>query len=212
MDMAEDKPVLGRREARRNDRREAILAIAAASFLEHGYSATSMSAIAAMVGGSKATLWSYFPSKEALFSAVLDHATAAYRITLSSLLDASGDIEPTLRRFCISFLEKLTSPDALALHRLVYAEAGRFPEMGRIFFDRAPGMAHALLGGFLRSMMERGLLRSADPTRAAKMLISLCMSGVHQQLVMGFSTVPTAELLADDADAAMDVFLRAYRP
>ena len=91
MEVTSDKVGLSRREARRNDRREAILAVAYASFLEHGYAATTMSGIAAKIGGSKATLWSYFPSKEALFEAVLDQATAAYRLQLSSLLDPCGD-------------------------------------------------------------------------------------------------------------------------
>lgn len=210
MKRADENPHLGRREARRIDRRDAILAVAQASFLEHGYSATTMSAIAATVGGSKATLWSYFPSKEALFAAVLDQATSAYRAGLSDLLHASGDLEATLRRFCTSYLEKVTSPEAIALHRLVHAEAGRFPEIGEIFYDRAPGVTSALLGEFLGSAMERGLLRSVDPIRAAKVLTSLCTLGTHQQLLIGRLTAPTAELLAADVDAAMDVFLRAH--
>jgi hypothetical protein len=50
-----------RREARRLSRREAILEVAERSFLEQGYAATTMSAIAAELGGSKGTLWSYLP-------------------------------------------------------------------------------------------------------------------------------------------------------
>ena len=44
-----------RREARRLTRREAILDVAQASFMEYGYAGTTMSAIAAMLGGSKGT-------------------------------------------------------------------------------------------------------------------------------------------------------------
>lgn len=212
MNMGEEQPVVGRREARRIDRRAAILTIATASFLEHGYSATSMSAIAASVGGSKATLWNHFPSKEALFAAVLDEATSAYRARISCLLDGDDDLQTTLRRFCISFLERVTSPEAISLHRLVYAEAGRFPEMGRIFYDRAPRAIYAIVGEYLHMAMERGALRSADPVEAAKMLASLCMSGTHQQLLTGGLIAPTAELLVADAEAAIDIFLRAYRP
>ncbi|HEY2834957.1 MAG TPA: helix-turn-helix domain-containing protein, partial [Rhizomicrobium sp.] len=56
----------------RDERREAILKVAHTAFLSDGYAATSMSAIAAKVGGSKATLYYYFPSKEELFLAVID--------------------------------------------------------------------------------------------------------------------------------------------
>lgn len=188
------------------------MAVAYASFLEHGYAATTMSGIAAKIGGSKATLWSYFPSKEALFEAVLDQATAAFRLQLSSLLDPCGDPEQTLRTFCTSFLEKVTLPEAIALHRLVHAEAGRFPEMGEIFYERAPRTTQALLGAFLASAMDRGLLRPGDPRQAAKVLTVLCMSGCHQQLLLGRLKAPTPELISADADAAIAIFLRAYAP
>ena len=212
VDLTRETPALGRREARRIDRREAILVVAHASFLEHGYAATSMSAIAATVGGSKATLWSYFPSKEALFAAVLDQATSLYRAQLSSLLDGPGDVEATLRRFCGSFLDRVTSPVAIALHRLVHSEAGRFPEMGQIFYERAPNTTYTMVGNFIAAAMERKQLRAADPMRAAKMLTSLCQSGTHQQLLLGRIAAPTPALLSADAEAAIDVFLRAYRP
>lgn len=208
----QEKPLLGRREARRIDRRDAILTVAYASFVEHGYAATTMSGIATTMGGSKATLWSYFPSKEALFAAVLDKATAAYRAQMSSLLHVCGDPARTLRTFCNSFIEKVTSPEAIALYRLAHAEAGRFPEMGEIFYDRAPRTLRSLLGDFIASAMERGLLRQDDPMRAATILTSLCMAGSHQQLLLGRLQEMTPELIAADAELATDVFLRAYAP
>ena len=203
---------MGRREARRIDRREAIIAVAYQSFLEHGYAATTMSGIAATVGGSKATLWNYFPSKEALFEAVLDKATETYKAQLSILLDIGGDFERTIRTFCRSFLTKVTTPEALALQRLAHGEAGRFPEMGIIFYERGPRTTQSLLAAFLSSAMDRGLLRRDDALRGARTLTSLCMSGCHQQLLLGRLAAPTPEMIAADANAATDLFLRAYAP
>lgn len=201
-----------RRECRRQDRREAILAVAARSFLEHGYAGTTMSAIAATLGGSKGTLWSYFPSKEELFEAVIDHATIAYRARLSQILSPCGDVELTLRRFCLSLLEKVTSADAIALHRLAVAEAGRFPEMGRIFYNRAPRLTQSMLADFLSGAMERGQLRREDPLRAAQSLTSLSMCGCHQKLVVGLIDRATPELIQADIDHAVRLFMRAYAP
>ncbi|MFY0108264.1 TetR/AcrR family transcriptional regulator, partial [Acinetobacter baumannii] len=79
-----------RREARKQDRRQAILDAARTSFFEQGYDGTSMSGLLATLGGSKATLWSYFRSKEELFAAVLDEATAAHRGSLLECIDPSG--------------------------------------------------------------------------------------------------------------------------
>lgn len=210
MEKTREQPALSRREARRNDRREAILAVANRSFLEHGYAATSMSAIAATVGGSKATLWSYFPSKAALFEAVVDEATLAFRQRLSLLLDPEGDPEETLRNFCADFVERVTAPQAVALYRLALSEACRFPEIGEIFYQRGPRSTHALLGAFIASAIERRRLRRTDPVEAAKVLTLLCMGGCHQQLLLGRIDVPTPELIRADADAALDIFMRAF--
>lgn len=202
----------GRREARRRDRREAIIDVAARYFLDNGYAATTMSGIAAALGGSKGTLWNHFPSKEALFAAVLDHATTAYRAQLSEILDPCGQLVPTLHRVAVSLLEKVTSPDAIALHRLVMSEGGRFPEMSRIFFEMAPRHIRALLAGFLAGAMDRGQLRPDDPMLAARVLMTLTMSGCHQQLLMGQIAQPTRHQIDEDTGFAVDIFMRAYAP
>src|SRR5262245_4068895 len=70
---------IGKRESQRLARRSQIIAVARQHFFEHGYDGTAMSAIAAELGGSKGTLWNYFPSKEALFAAVVEETAAAIR-------------------------------------------------------------------------------------------------------------------------------------
>jgi len=209
METIEERPPT-RRETRRQDRRNAIVEVAAQSFLEHGYAGTTMSAIAATLGGSKGTLWSYFPSKPELFEAVIDGTTTAFRATLSEILNPSGPLRPTLARFCGGLLTKVTSAPAIALHRLVAAEAGRFPEMGRIFYERAPRMTHKMLAEFLSGAMDRGQLRRDDPLVAARLLMTLSMAGSHQQLVFGLIDSATPERIAADIDQALDVFMRAY--
>jgi len=209
--MHETSPLCpSRREARRQSRREAILDVAAQSFLEHGYAGTTMSAIAATLGGSKGTLWSYFASKEVLFAAVIDRVTEAFRAQLSLILNPRDGIEPALRRFCIEFLRKVTSPEAIALHRLVVGETNRFPEIGRIFYERAPRLTQELLAGFLGEAMEAGLLRPDDPLMAARQLNALCMASGHQRMLMGIvETLPPASV-ETEVDRAMTTFMRAY--
>jgi AcrR family transcriptional regulator len=199
-----------RREARRQSRREAILDVAQRSFMEHGYAATTMSAIAAALGGSKGTLWSYFPAKDVLFAAVLDRATEAFQEQLTLILNPQDDLESTLRRFARGYLQRITSPEALALYRLVMAEANRFPETGRIFHERATGRTLAAVAAYMAQQMARGLVRNADPQLAAQQLIALCMSGCHRMLLIRL--IDSAEPAAIEADAvsAVATFLRAY--
>lgn len=198
---------------RRNDRRETIMEVAAKSFLEHGYAATTMSGIAATVGGSKGTLWNYFPSKEGLFEAVLDRVTAVYRAQMLEMLaNTDGDLRATLHNVTLKLLSKATSCDAIALNRLVLAEAAPFPEVGRIFYDRAPRQTQLLLAQFLAAAMARGQLRSDDPYMAARSFTTLALAGCHQKLLLCLIDCATPDLMEADALVAVETFLRAYAP
>jgi len=199
----------GKREARKEERRLAILEIAQRSFLESGYSATSMSAISAELGGSKGTLWNYFPSKEELFAAVLDHATIAYRQALSDQLRPSDDLHATLVAFCRSFITKITSPQGIKLHRLVASESGRFPEVGEIFYRRAPLPTQQMLSDFFTGEMAAGHMRQDDPLAAARALASLCLGGLHHRVVWGKDEA-TAPKVEAEARYVADLFARAF--
>jgi len=203
---------LGRREANRQHRREAILDVAQRSFLDHGYAATTMSAIASALGGSKATLWSYFASKELLFAAVVERATTEFQSRMQALLSPSEDPAQCLAEFAGQFVRRITSPDAIAIYRLVIAESRRFPETGRIFSERAPERTRHILATYLEAAMARGQLRRADATVAARHFMSLCLGGRHQQLLLGAVRPDDVEVIAAEAAEAVETFLHAYRP
>jgi TetR/AcrR family transcriptional regulator, mexJK operon transcriptional repressor len=200
---------LGKREARKEERREAILAIAKRVFLDQGYAGASMSAISAELGGSKGTLWSYFPSKEELFAAVLDDATRDYRVQLADVLKPGEDVRAAVLQFCRGFIAKVSSPDGLRLHRLIASEVGRFPEIGDIFYRRAPLPTQQMLADFFARAMDAGALRREDPLFAARVLASLCL-GVQQRMIWGFA-LSAAERDREAAQVA-EVFLRAFAP
>lgn len=198
------------RAARRRDRQQAIIEIAAAAFFANGYSATTMSDIATVLGGSKTTLWSHFPSKRALFEAILDRATADYSDLLQSLLDPSEDLNKTLRAFCTRLLEKVTAPSSVALQRLVYAEAGRFPELGTLFYERGPLTSEGQLADYVAMMVDRGTVICDDPVQAAQQLKGVCLSGCHYRLLVGQLDTATPELIAVDVNNAVDMFMKLY--
>ncbi|WP_199192679.1 TetR/AcrR family transcriptional regulator [Allosphingosinicella deserti] len=200
-----------RREARRQEREKAILEVARDSFLKEGYAATSMSAIASELGGSKTTLWSYFPSKEALFAAVLEAEIGRFRDELIATLAPSGQVEDTLRRFSTALLGKITHPHSIRLHRIIAGEVERFPEIGRIFYERAPKQTQKRLAGYLGDAMERGQLRSTDPMLAAQQLVALLQAQLYPRRLWGVET-GTQGSIADEVEAALDTFLRAYAP
>ena len=203
-------PSLSRREARRKSRREAILEVAERLFLKQGYADMSMSAIVVEMGGSKGTLWGYFPAKDMLFAAVLDRATEAFQQQLTLILKRHDDVETALHRFALEFLLRVSSPAGLALYRLVMGETNRFPETGRTFDERVMGRTRKSLETYLAEVMTRDQLRRDDAQVAARQLIALCLAGCHQSLTM--RVIEKVELKQVKADAAHAVatFMRAY--
>jgi len=148
------KEPLGKREQNKLKRRGTIVATATRSFLEHGYAATSMSAIADKLGGSKATLWAHFASKEELFTAVIDEQVELFARDLEgTLTDETFSIEG-LRRFCVRFLDKLLGEDAIKLFRVIMADGGRFPEINAVFHVRGPMRVRQMLTAFFATRFE----------------------------------------------------------
>jgi AcrR family transcriptional regulator len=201
----------GRRERNKLERRQAIIKIAKQEFLEQGYLATSMSAISAKLGGSKGTLWSYFPNKQALFAAVLDETISVYRAEMASVLQPAQDIRETLQAFCESFITKITSDMGLALKRLIVTEVVRDAALGEMFFEQAPRQTRQLVGQYLEGQMDKSLLRRADPLDAAHVLLSLC-SGGSLQFMLWTNKPPEPFDIPAEARFVVDIFLRAYAP
>lgn len=201
-------PPVSRRESRKQDRRQAIVEAARASFLENGYSGTSMSALLKTLGGSKATLWSYFRSKEELFAAVIEDVSASFRAELDDVLTSAPDLESSLIAFCRTFLAKITSPEGQATWRLVVAESGRFPEVGRIFYDRAARLTQDALRAFLARQIVKGNLIPEEPEIMVETLMSLCV-GQHMRSIWGLGQ-PTETELEECARRFARLFLKAY--
>lgn len=204
-----EQPSLGRREANKQERRQAIVEIAKRTFFENGYAGSSMSAIAADLGGSKGTLWSYFPSKEDLFAAVLDDATLTFRTQLTDVLSTKGSLADTVKGFCRSFIAKMASHEGMSLHRLVVAESGRSPEVGQIFIARGPQPVRRLLANYFATMMDEGVFRRDNPDHVASVLISLCMGDLYLRMLWEGSAGDDQEI-EDEAEYVSGVFLRAF--
>jgi AcrR family transcriptional regulator len=192
-------------------KRDGIVDAAMAVFLEKGYEAASMSDIARRAGGSKATLYSYFASKEALYVEVMDVRCSARFEQAFGTLRFDGDLYSTLSRFGVSLFTELLAPDMLATRRNIVHDAGR-SDIGRLFFERGPERGLRRLADFLGAQMSAGRLRQADPELAARHLLALMDSDLLMRAMLGVTGEGDAPTLAAHIDAAVRVFLCAYGP
>lgn len=191
-------------------RRKAFVDAAREAFFANGYAGTTMSSIASKVGGSKTTLWSYFPSKEELFEAVVDDIVEQYGHMLTIDLPVDQPVPDVLRGFGTVLMTKLTATPLLSLYRLVVGEADRFPHLAETFYDRGPRRGKARAAEWVAEKMARGEIRMGDPMRAVQHFSGLCQSGVYQFALLCLPGGNDPQRLAAEVDDAVETFCRAW--
>jgi len=188
-------------------RREHILAVAAEAFALEGYGITSMSTIAARLGGSKATLYKYFSSKEELFRAVMQRKCEAVIGPLEELADTSRDPTALLLAFGRIFLSRLCQPDAIEIHRTVHGESQRFPEVARTFFAYGPEAAYAVLVPALARFDAAGLIDCPDPRLAAEQFLAMVRGDLHLRVSSGLIPPPSEAEIERQVVHAVHIFV-----
>jgi TetR/AcrR family transcriptional regulator, mexJK operon transcriptional repressor len=201
-------------ESRASRKRRAILQAATTVFFREGYVGTSMDEIAALAGVSKQTVYKHFADKETLFSelviATLNAAGDPVSENVLNLQD-SGDIEGDLRDLARRQLALVMQPHVMQLRRMIIGEVGRFPDLGRTFYERGPGRTIVALATAFEQLGERGALEVDDPTRAAEHFNWLIMSiPLNRAMLLGDDESRTAKDLERYADSGVRVFLAAY--
>lgn len=194
-------------------RRTAILTIAGRTFLRHGYADASMDGIAAEVGGSKSTLYRYFPCKAALFAAYVEEVGTLAWAALAAVQVEERGAEAVLEEMARAYLDLILSPSVLAVTRLVMAETGRFPEIGRIFYERGIRRAESRIAAILQRLAERSDAPGWDflalPGAAAHFR-ALCEAGLHEGCLWGVYGSVSQEDVAGIARQAVACFLRGW--
>jgi TetR/AcrR family transcriptional regulator, mexJK operon transcriptional repressor len=201
-------------EATRSDKkRRAIMEAATAAFLRNGYLGTSMDEIAALAGVSKQTVYKQFADKESLFTEIvlgtIDQVGEPFFGGIVAL-DETEDLEGDLRELAGQLIGVVRDPRLLQLRRLVIAEAGRFPELGRTYYERGPGRSTETLASGLQHLAERGLLRLDDAELAAQHFNWLVLSIPLNRAMFSGDLDFSAGELERYADEAVRVFLAAY--
>lgn len=147
---------MGKRELNKARKRAEIVTVATRLFFEQGYAATTMSAIADALGGSKGTLWAHFASKEELFAAVIDMHVETFSNDIDEVLTGQTFSPAALRRACLRFLDCLLNENSVLLYRLVMSEGERFPEIKELFYARGPAKMRAAITCFFATRFDDG--------------------------------------------------------
>jgi TetR/AcrR family transcriptional repressor of mexJK operon len=180
---------------------ETILSTAQTLFLSQGYANTSMEAIVAASGVSKATLYARYANKHELFQAIVEARMEAWQAAAAADSAAEDerpdqDISVWLRQRAVSMLRALRQPEIRAFDHLVVSEGSRFPELARLFHE----MGYMLNVREIATRLSRAD-GQASPTQqsllAAKLFASGLVGWIRQESGVGEVTDAACEAAAD---------------
>lgn len=189
-------------------RREAILSHALEVFRKEGFEGASMSQIAAQVGGSKATLYNYFASKEELLLEAMLDSARQHAGAIRELLDDNGDFSHQLSQFVASLLCIIQSAHTVEVLRVAIA-VGAKTDVGKQFFEKGTHEVWEAIALRMQREIERGHLRDDDPQQMAAFLRCLCEGELIRNL-LGAGTGDNDDTLAARTRWIVGMFLRAF--
>jgi TetR/AcrR family transcriptional repressor of mexJK operon len=190
---------------------QAIVRAAAEVFLRRGYGRASMDAIARRAEVSKQTIYHHFGSKEALFGAIVEARCAQLLGPPDTPDPAAGDLETALTTLGRQFLALVLEPPSLALHRLIVAEAARFPELGRAVYEAGPRIAVRRLAGLFEREARRGTITVADPELAAEQFFGALIGHLQLRALLRVEDPQADDRVEASVAAAVRAFLAAHR-
>lgn len=172
---------------RRPDARPGELMTAALQvFAERGFAATRLDEVARRAGVSKGTVYLYFDSKEALFKAAVASAVApALEAGEAIAADPAQAPAEALRAFVFWWWEQIGASDIGALPKLLVAEVGNFPELGRWFHDNLILRGKRAAARIIARGIESGEFRPVDPMAAARIVFAQMFSYVLWRRAFG---------------------------
>ena len=168
---------------RRKDARPAeLLEAALALFVEKGFSATRSEEVAKAAGVSKGTLYLYFPSKEELLKAVIQHFLGAeIEAGIKEAAAAEGPTALVMEQLLVTWWTRIYEGPASGVFKLVITEIRNFPEIGDFWVEHVVAPGEALVSGLLRRGIERGEFAPVDVAFAThSMLMPMILLCVHK--------------------------------
>ncbi len=197
-----------RRRARH--KHEAILKAASRLFLKHGYTHTSMDAIAEDAGVSKQTVYSYFTNKELLFREIIEELCNSHTPPEQFLEDPSTPPREALIQIGLGFMDTISSHIGMGVHRLTMAEGIRHPRVAEIFFESGPRKMQHLLIHYLERQVALGTLHIDNIERASGYFFGMLKSWYQLRMVLKVKPLVSKKELEDHVRETVIVFCRAY--
>lgn len=184
------------------ERQASLIQAATTLFAKKGFNGTTTKEIARAAGISEALVFKHFPTKHALYAAIL-----AEKVTVSELLSAVEESEKKRddrRVFSLIAGYRIRPGVDPTLLRLLLFSALEGHELSDMFFDKHHKVFYDHLAAYIQTRVEDGAFRQVDPLLAARAFIGMV---VHHRLLHEIFGVPMDRSHDDTVSTYVDVFL-----
>ena len=206
------RPSVGRPSAVDVENRIAhLLDMAAEVFMESGYEGTSVREIANRANASKETIYSRFPSKAELFTAVMNRRCEQGFTRLADMLEGDKPIGQILTSFALELVTPTLDLQWKRLLRTIIGAAETFPDLGETFWRIGPERAHVMIASCLSERMRKGELRKADASKAAHLFLAMTTGRYWLRDVLGIRPQVTRAEAEAYVKEIVPVFLSLYK-
>ena len=196
---------------RTEEKRDEIVRIAAELFEKHGYDRCSMAALSEKLGGSKATLYGYFPSKEDLLRAVIQCEIASEFDRVLHEFHEEVDLRDGLIQLGVAYHNKRLSALPVANIRSIVNQPPN-STMGKEFYEGVIRPAFEGVARQFEQLMDEGRLRRADPWVVLMHWKGLNDWDLFERRLIGAISGPEDVDIEKVATLAADAFLKIYAP
>jgi len=179
-----------------------ILDAALEVFAECGLSGARLEDIGRRAGVSKATIYVYFPNKEALFREVIRGTVVSEIENRERAFEKfEGAAVDAFLQHLRDYWEFIRSPKFAPIFRLIHAELAQFPDLARFYADEVVSRNHRLFAAVIKRGIDQGEFREVDPLVAARMLSApFVMHGIwcrHRDAFTWMEKKSDADVLED---------------
>ena len=209
LDAALGKCPAGRpRSSEREARQQELVHTAGMLFIKHGYRNVSLEMLAREAHVAVRTIYVKFGGKAGLLKAVLEANRERFFRPHEMLADPRP-LRANVRDFALHFLDLISRPEALAMHRMVVADAPANAELAQAFFEAGPQQTRAMLAGFFARPDIRCQLREDIDYALLPVYLMNCIIGdPYERMLFEPKEVP-AETIERELDKRLELFYRS---
>lgn len=184
------------------ERQASLITAAASLFAAKGFKGTTTKEIAKATGVSEALLFKHFPTKRALYAAIL--AEKAQYSGLREAVEEAARKQDDTRLFTLLASYRIRKGADPTLLRLLLFSALEGHEMSDMFFRQQYRVFYDLLANYIRRRIDDGAFRSVDPLLAARAFFGII---VHHRLLHDIFGLPMHRTHEDTVTEYVSLFL-----